>query len=98
MSDAREINGDVNKLNFLYKKITAPYPSIRYWLSIPEFANEMLEMVTNGDTIDDFVVYESMSRIYQTKEKMKWKDKKGVFNYRLANAAIKSLRKRLYPE
>ena len=93
MSEGRGISNDVRQLNFLKKKISAPYQSIEYWLTVPEFVDDMLEKVRNRETIDNRVVYESISAIYKRKELVKWTSEAGSFNYRLANAAVKRLRK-----
>ena len=93
MSEERDIREKAHRLNFLKKKIHVPYQSLEYWLTIPEFVNAISEKVCNGETIDDRVVYESISEIYNEKEKVKWTNEAGTFNYRLANAAVKRLRK-----
>ena len=93
MSEGRDIREKARQLNFLKKKIAAPYQSLEYWLTVPEFVNEMVEKVRNGDTIDNRVVYDSISEIYREREKVKWTNEAGTFNYRLANAAVKRLRR-----
>ena len=84
---------DIHKLDFLKRKISAPYQSIEYWLTVPEFVDEMLDMVSNSAVIDDLVVYEAMNRIYDEKDKYKWTEQGKDFNYRLAWSAVKRLRK-----
>lgn len=95
MSEKCSIIREAYKLDFLKKKISAPYPSIEYWLTIPEFLEVMLEKVEHGETIDDTVVLPVMEKIYNDFEQQR-KAYGGIhFNYSLARSAIKKLRKKL---
>ena len=93
MDGRRDNRKDIHKLDFLKKKISAPYQSIEYWLTVPEFVDEMLDKVSRNAVIDDAVVYEVMNRIYDEKAKFKWTEQGKSFNYRMAWSAVKRLRK-----
>lgn len=96
MPEERDSRDEIYRLNFLYKKFGfIPYQSMQYWLTIPDFANAMLEKVRNSETIDNQVLYSTMEGIYSEKNKVKRELKKGVFNYRLANAALRRLRREM---
>lgn len=83
---------ELPKLNFLKKKISLPYIYLSYWLTVPEFVNEMLDKVRDQKTIDDRVVYDVISKIYDDRLKYSWTDEAEDFNYRFALSSIKRLR------
>lgn len=87
--DIRELS---YKLNFMYKKIPVPKKSMAYWMTIPEFLDEMLEKVEHSETIDCPVVYESMQRIYDQMYLLRIDGRKVDFNFRLARRSINYLK------
>lgn len=80
------------RLGFMYRKISMSKVSLHYWLTIPEFHDEMLNMFCEGLTIDNASVYDVAKRIY-----LKWERKrdrssvKPDFNYCLARRGIRRL-------
>lgn len=58
------MNTPNNKLLFLFNKINIPKMSMLYWLCVPEFEQAMLKLVNEGKSINNRVVYENMTEIY----------------------------------
>lgn len=58
------MNTPNSKLLFLFNKIDIPKMSMLYWLCVPEFEQAMLNLVNEGKSIDNRVVYENMTEIY----------------------------------
>ena len=92
-----------HNLLFMLNKLSAPYQSIKYWLTVPEFVSEMQDRVACGGTVDNQVALESMERIYIQKEierdrirlEQNRSDVRTDFSFKFAKRAIKSIRKAL---
>lgn len=67
-------------------------PSLRYWISVPEFAERIRYMKSCGVTIDKQVVFEAMRSIYLDYEKTdEYAGKKRNFGYNGARKGIVTL-------
>ena len=86
-----------NEMGFLYKKLRGIVPvfSLSYWLSVPEFYDEILRLKSTNTTIDALTVFKVMQEIY--KEKLEDKDD-GIdvdFMFSPARRALRGLSKEL---
>lgn len=79
------------RLGFMYKKIAMSYTPLHYWLTIPEFHDEMLNMFCEGLTIDNASVYNVAKRIYLKWECKRECSKVGDFWYRTARRGLNQL-------
>lgn len=91
MSEEKVLNTDVSKLNFLYNKISIPKMAMVYWLQVPEFVSAITAKVSNGETIDDRVVYDIMIPIYESALKAKGTEAERGYNYAKLRQGIKRL-------
>lgn len=92
-----------HNLLFMLNKLSAPYQSIKYWLTVPEFVSEMQERVACGGTVDNRVALDAMERIFAQKEierdRVRTEQNKfhvrTDFSFKFARRAIRSIRKAL---
>lgn len=99
MKGRREALDEAYKLNFLYKKISLPYPIIRSWLAEPEFVERLLPMVNNSETIDDRIVLPIMQSILEEKERvlsLEGKRNTDGFNFHHGRRAVRILEQKLF--
>lgn len=91
--DSEKINP---ALRFMFKKCSCNFTNMAYWLSVPEFEEEMLRMTKNGIEIRDDTILPVMQEIYQAKLEKRKRDRKAwnqtefVFGY--AKSGIRELR------
>lgn len=84
---------DVSQLNILYKVCSAHKYNIAYWLTIPEFIDEMCALRSKGVWFNNQNVLEVMERIYFERDMNRalYPD----FNFSTARQAINQIRKAL---
>lgn len=84
---------DVSRLGVLYKVCSAHKYNLAYWLTIPEFVDEMLGLRAKGVLFNNQNVLEVMRRIYDEKDK----DRASYpdFNFSTARQAINQIQKAL---
>lgn len=87
---------DDARFGFLYRDCSCYAPSMKYWLSIPEFRNEIASLRDNGTRVSNEIVLPVMQRIYDQKlEERRELRKKGFqsdFQAGLAKSGIRSIR------
>ena len=76
MEDEKVFNTDVNanasRLDFLYNRISMPRICMAAWIHVPEFAEELIALDSNGTFITDVIVLEVCEKLmagkFQNKE------------------------------
>lgn len=56
-----------SKFGFMYRACSCYVDSMRYWLSIPEFRNEIEALLSQGVQITDDLILPIMQNIYEKK-------------------------------
>lgn len=84
---------DASRLNILYKVCSAHKYNMAYWLTIPEFVDEMLSLREQGVLFNDQNVLDVMQRIYNEKDENRalYPD----FNFSTARQAINQIQRAL---
>lgn len=95
MDKERDIREQSFQLQFMYNKISVPKMALSYWMTIPEFVEEMLRMLSNSETIDNKSVYLVMDGLYRDMERYRKTPKGQHINYRLARSAVNALKREL---
>ena len=81
------------KLAFMFRKISIYAGNLSYWMSVPGFKEEMLSKVKKGETVDNQVVYDTMSRIYSDMKVLSQNSPEDIdFNFELARKGMKQVR------
>lgn len=85
-----------NHLGFMFRRISVSGTSLAYWLTVPEFRNEILRVISSGATVDNKFVYDTMKNIYSRYETLRENSvEKPEFNYRLARSGINQIERAL---
>lgn len=71
-------------LNSLFKRCSVQKFPLAYWLSIPEFVDELMELKRNGVWITDETLLDAMWRFYNNQND-------DEFRFRIAKQAINQL-------
>jgi len=81
------------RLEFLPNRLSCGANSVHYWLMIPEFVDEIQNLMRNGTRVDDRTVYPIMVSIYKQKESLlKTSGKDSVrFHFPVAKRAIRDI-------
>lgn len=86
---------DTAKLSFMFNKISVPKMSMVYWLKVPEFVDAIFNLYDNGKTIDDKVVYDVMTSIYDEVLPYKGTERTVEYNFSKMRQGIARLREKL---
>lgn len=82
------------KLGFMFKKISMSQKPMTYWLSLPEFLDDIQSLIDSNITINDESVYKVLSRIYFEEEEFERRTGlKSEFDFKLARSGIYQLMK-----
>ena len=85
-----------NRIGFLFKTSDAPKVSLAYWVTVPEFVEEISNAINNGISINDEYIFNVMKRIYAQKDELR-KQGTGVdFSFRLSRRSLRILSEKIY--
>lgn len=101
MNEFRIDNDDEvrRKLGFLYKKSSMKPIAMSYWMTVPEFLEDVMTLYERREVIDDAALLTIVARIYsEKKEESLGFEKRIDFNFRAARQGINNLKKALENE
>lgn len=79
------------QIDFLYNKIDVPTYPLAYWISVPDFFDEIKRITGTNTTIDNALVFNVMLEIYKEKESDRDAGMKVDFSFHTARKALRSL-------
>lgn len=82
---------DYNGVAFLFKKVRISHTSLAYWMTVPEFVQEITLLQKKSETINEEVVFRIMQRIYREKESDKAEGIQYDFKFQPARHAMRML-------
>lgn len=80
-----------NGIGFLFKKIKVAPRALSYWVTVPEFVDEINKLQNNSETIDEVAVFQIMQGIYKQKEADKAAGIQIDFKFQPARQCIRAL-------
>lgn len=84
------------EIDFLYNKCDIPKYPLAFWISVPEFFEEIKRLSGTSAEINNAVVFNIMLEIYKEKEAERDNGKEVDFNFYATRKALRHLSKILY--
>lgn len=78
-------------IGFIFKKCDVPKACLAYWITVPEFSEEIKRIKGTNTTIDNALVFDIMKNIYKEKQDARERGIETDFKFQPARRGLRVL-------